>query len=184
MEREVSSITMLGVSMVAMAALLTVVMFAFNLGQMIKGSALETIDNTAQSVEDIELNSMAVRGKDARIPITTALYIINNNIDKIEDIECNLCGTYVYGPSQSGVCLNEHLRGRDNAIVNMEVVYNKTQGQYRIKIHKADCKYYKTDLAQSNKALNQWSDYNIKTNDCPCDNASIKVDKTSWDLVD
>lgn len=184
MEREVSSITMLGVSMVAMAALLTVVMFAFNLGQMIKGSALETIDNTAQSVDDVELSSMSEQGEDARIPITTALYIINNNIDKIEDIECNLCGTYVYGPSQSGVCLNEHLRGTDNARVNMEVVYNKVQGQYRIKIHKADCKYYKTDIANPNKALNKWSDHDISTKDCDCDNLSIKQDRTSWELVD
>lgn len=133
MEREISEITMLGVTLMSIAILLGAVSFTVTLGNNIKHGVFNKVDSINNSSATAILDSLI--WEETEMPAAALYNIAISNIDSISEMKCNICNTVNnHLETQAGVsrnivydiCLKDHLKGR------VKITVQKTSNAYEI----------------------------------------------------
>ena len=134
MEKEVSTATMLGVSLAILAAFISVVMVTVVVGNYIKASAYEQVGDMQVKMESGTLREL--RDSDKEMSLAAVFGIIQNSKDYIEEVE------YRIKDSKGNVItdIQNNISGR----CRLEVQYNNTSGMYKLILHHVDCAWLYT----------------------------------------
>lgn len=140
MEREVSTITMLGVAMCMLAALLSIVMVTVSIGNYIKASAYEEFDGVQVKMESGALKELV--NTDKEMSVAAVFGIMQNSEDYIESITYKIRydsnGDGVIGDTDAYVDdIQKHLSGR----CRLEVEHVESSGMYRLTLHQTKCRW-------------------------------------------
>ncbi len=136
MDREISTATNIAVAVIAMAALLSIVMFTVYVGNQVKNDAIEQAVAIQESISSGVFESLLY--KDSEMPTAAAYGLLQIGIDVLTESNCKVCGKTL-GPGKVGSCLQSHLTGR----VSLEVI-KVSDGQYKVVIHDEDCTWATT----------------------------------------
>ena len=129
MEREVSIATMLAVSMCALATFISIVMVTVTVGNYIKASAYEEVDDMQVKVECGTLRDL--RDTDKEMSVAAVFGIIQNSEDYIESIEYRIKDK----DGNRVTDIQNNLSGR----CRLEVDYNPSNGMCSLILHNTDC---------------------------------------------
>jgi mannose/fructose/N-acetylgalactosamine-specific phosphotransferase system component IIC len=131
MEREVSTVTGLAVTMIAISALLWIVISTVQVGNVVRVNAVESGVSLQTAIKTGQVESMTV--ENVVIPAAAAYHLFETNYRVIESSQCKICDK-TYDAGQAGKCLLEHLTGK----VSLQVIKIGDE-RYEVIIHKPDC---------------------------------------------
>lgn len=133
MEREISISVTIGVSLIAMAALLWIVIFTVQIGNEVKNSAIESGVDLQAALKTGQIESMSV--ENIVLPAAAAYQFLEINYRVIDSSVCMICGK-TYGAGQAGRCFLDHLTGK----VSLQIIKLGSE-KYQVIIHKPDCNW-------------------------------------------
>ena len=142
MEKEVSMAMQISVSLIAISALLSIVLFTVYLGQEVK---VEAFDVANRMVIDSEVGLLEdLVGQENEMPMATAYSILRTYSRVIAKVTCHDSHhgagvSKVTDLTEGSPCLLEHMRGR----VSLEVKKIE-EGWYEVIVHKQGCTWYYT----------------------------------------
>lgn len=146
MEKEVSSMTSLSVTLCIIAALLGIVVFTVIQGNYLKAEAYSKMVDVNNQVLSGSLSEL--RDCDNEMAVASAYNLINASDSSIGEVICNLehdsslSGNYTRNLSEARennyekkFCLRYHLRGR----CKLAVTYDYGKSYYIVELHKTSC---------------------------------------------
>lgn len=133
MEKEVSHAIEIGVSLIAVSAVIAIIWFTVFLGQDLKISAVNESSRIVTDLQEGVISDMV--GQQNDIPTATAYGIVRSYGSIIPSSTCKICGK-VTDLTKDTPCLLNHMHGE------LSVEVNAVNSWYEITIHKLDCTWY------------------------------------------
>ena len=136
MDREVSHIVELAVTLIAIASLITVVLFTVTFGKSIESDTVNWLSDSNRKVSEGVLSS--INGVPTELPSAGAYNILKTYSSIIEKTECHIdgCNKETIGLN-SEPCIATHLKGKVSLDVRKSV-----SGFYTVEIHEESCKWF------------------------------------------
>lgn len=131
MDREVSHITELGVSMIAMAVIIGIIMGTVYFGRDIRTNGINYLVDVNNEVSNSFLTSM--NGTAEVMPSAAAFSILKTYGVLISKTDCKVCNETIEQVTDNP-CIIKHLKGK----VSLGVSKVKS-GDFEVEIHKEDC---------------------------------------------
>ena len=127
LEREVSIAMHLAAGIISMSALLGIVIYTVQIGNDVKGYAIEQANQIEYDLKTYSLDQLV--DKNTILPAAAAYALVEKNYSVISEYKCEICNS-------TEVCLNNHLTGK----VSLEI--NKASEEtYKVTIHKENCNW-------------------------------------------
>lgn len=130
MHKELSMVINMGLALIAMALLLSLIVFTVSIGLNVKNYAIDKANDIERSVISGTIESLM--SGDAIMPTAAAYGLLQSSVNTIIKTDCHVCGK-VNGVGAAGACLIGHLQGR----VRLSIT-KITEGQYEVIIYKGD----------------------------------------------